>query len=98
MLTAYDQSAANQTPMAFTSETNAASNAATVQQSASVAEKIRLARTLSVEWLGQTAASLCWIASVFSYGISATGDWLQLLAASAWLLANIASLATAEPD
>ncbi|MEM6979280.1 MAG: hypothetical protein AAF539_06385 [Planctomycetota bacterium] len=51
----------------------------------------RLAKILSVEWLGQTIASVCWIASVFSYGISSTGDWLQLMAASAWLLANIAS-------
>jgi hypothetical protein len=49
-------------------------------------------KALTVEWLGQTAASLFWIASVFTYGISSIGDWLQLLAASAWLVANIASL------
>lgn len=47
-------------------------------------------RVLRVEWLGQTAASVCWIVSVFAYGISSSGDCLQLLAASAWLLANIA--------
>ncbi len=47
-------------------------------------------RVLRVEWLGQTAASLCWIASVFAYGISSSGDGLQLCAASAWLIANIA--------
>ena len=41
----------------------------------------RFAKMLSFEWLGQTLASLCWIISVFSYGISSTGDWLQLLAA-----------------
>ncbi|MEM1022120.1 MAG: hypothetical protein AAGD10_20385 [Myxococcota bacterium] len=54
----------------------------------------RLAKALRVEWLGQTVASLCWIASVFSYGISSQGDWLQLSAASAWLLANLAAIAS----
>lgn len=58
----------------------------------------RLQRALRVEWLGQTVASLCWIASVFTYGISSSGDWLQLAAASAWLIANIATLATPESD
>ena len=58
----------------------------------------RVERALRVEWLGQTAASLCWIASVFAYGISSTGDWLQLCAASAWLIANTAAIATAEDD
>ena len=48
-------------------------------------------KILSVEWLGQTLASLCWIGSVFVYGITSSGDWLQLCAASCWLLANIAS-------
>ena len=46
----------------------------------------------SLEWLGQTVASLCWIISVFSYGINSTGDWLQLLAASSWMLSNISSI------
>ncbi len=58
----------------------------------------RLARALRLEWLGQTAASLFWIVSVFVYGISSTGDWLQLFAASSWLLANIATLASADAD
>ena len=56
----------------------------------------RLAKALRLDWLGQTAASVCWIASVFTYGISSGGDWLQLLAASAWLLANLATLVTDE--
>ncbi len=56
----------------------------------------RLARALSVEWMGQTAASLFWIVSVFTYGISSTGDWLQLAAASSWFVANLASLASTE--
>ena len=50
------------------------------------------ARLLKVEWLGQTFASLCWIASVFVYGLSAPGDWLQLLAASGWFVANLAAV------
>ena len=54
--------------------------------------QIRFAKMLSFEWLGQTLASLCWIISVFSYGISSTGDWLQLMAASSWMLSNIASV------
>lgn len=48
------------------------------------------ARVLRIEWLGQTIASLCWIVSVFAYGISSTGDVLQLCAASSWLVANLA--------
>ena len=44
------------------------------------------------ERLGQTLASLCWIASMLAYGISSPGDWLQLSAASAWFLANIAAI------
>ena len=55
-------------------------------------ENTLLKRALRIEWLGQTMASLFWIVSVFTYGITATGDWLQLLAASAWFIANIAAL------
>jgi len=47
-------------------------------------------RCLRIAWLGQTAASLCWIASVIAYGVTSAGDYFQLFAASAWLLANIA--------
>ena len=66
---------------------------------ASVApRRSRIERALRVEWLGQTAASVCWIASVLTYGISSNGDWLQLFAASAWLLANIATIVTTKPD
>ena len=57
-----------------------------------------LRRAMRIEWAGQTAASLCWIASVFAYGISSRGDWLQLCAASAWLLANTVALAKAKGD
>lgn len=56
----------------------------------------RLERALRIEWLGQTVASLCWIASVFAYGISSGGDWLQLGAASAWLVSNAAAITTTE--
>ncbi len=58
----------------------------------------RLERVLRIEWLGQTAASICWIGSVLAYGISSSGDWLQLFAASSWLLANIAAAVTAGAD
>lgn len=61
-------------------------------------ERSRLARALRMEWLGQTAASVCWIISVLTYGISSSGDWLQLSAASAWLVANIAAIVTVEAD
>ncbi|MDE2662083.1 MAG: hypothetical protein OXI39_03630 [Gemmatimonadota bacterium] len=57
-----------------------------------------LRRAMRIEWAGQTAASLCWIASVFAYGITSRGDWLQLCAASAWLLANTAALVMAKGD
>ena len=60
----------------------------------SVSNPSFISRILRIEWLGQTLASLCWIASVFAYGISSAGDFLQLLAASSWLIANIASLIT----
>lgn len=52
----------------------------------------RLEKILTIEWLGQTTASICWITSVFTYGISSNGDWLQLLAASSWFLANISTV------
>lgn len=58
----------------------------------------RLNRMLRVEWLGQTIASVCWIGSVLAYGISSFGDWLQLAAASAWLMANIAVVLTTNDD
>ena len=37
---------------------------------ASVRQKSLLAKMMRIEWLGQTVASICWIASVFTYGIS----------------------------
>ena len=65
---------------------------------ASGAGRSRLGRVQSIEWLGQTTASVCWIGSMLTYGIRSGGDWLQLLAASAWLLANIVAIATADTD
>ena len=58
----------------------------------------RLARVLRIEWIGQTVASICWIGSVMAYGVSSSGDWLQLLAASSWLLANVAAAVTIKAD
>ena len=57
-----------------------------------------LSRVLRIEWLGQTAASLCWIISVFVYGLSSAGDYLQLCAASCWLIANLAVLMTPQDN
>jgi len=53
-------------------------------------------KVLSVEWLGQTLASLCWICSVLVYGLNSTGDWLQLGAASAWFLASVGAVMSIE--
>ena len=58
----------------------------------------RLERVLRIEWLGQTAASVFWIGSVLAYGISSSGDWLQLFASSSWLLANVAEAVTIKAD
>ena len=52
-------------------------------------------RMLRLEWLGQTVANLCWIVSVFLYGIGEAADVLQLVAASSWLVANIAGVCSA---
>ena len=40
-------------------------------------------------WLLQLIASTSWIVSIFIYGSFATGDFFQLIAASAWTVANI---------
>lgn len=59
---------------------------------------LNLEKMMTFEWLGQTLASFCWIVSVFVYGYAngdtlemSTGDWLQLAAASCWMISNIAS-------
>ena len=52
----------------------------------------RMSKMMSIEWLGQTIASGSWIISVFVYGLSSTGDYLQLVAASSWMLSNIAAV------
>ena len=40
----------------------------------------------------QLFASISWIASLFVYGSFGLGDYLQLIAASAWTLSNLFSL------
>ena len=47
---------------------------------------------LRPSWLGQMIASVCWIVSVFAYGVSSVGDAMQLVAALAWMIANLAAL------
>ena len=45
-----------------------------------------------LDWLGQMTASILWAASVFAYGVNSTGDMLQLSAALAWMVANLAAI------
>lgn len=52
----------------------------------------RVAKLRSIEWLGQIFASSCWMTSMAFYGLDSLGDWLQLCAATAWTVANVASL------
>ena len=60
--------------------------------------RVSFKKVLSVEWLGQTVASVCWICSVLVYRIQSPGDWLQLCAASAWLLAKLAAVIKPKMD
>ena len=68
----------------------------------SAAPSPRISKMLSFEWLGQTLASMCWIISVFVYesdvNLWSNGDWLQLAAASSWMLSNIASVVNVKVD
>ncbi len=59
-------------------------------------DQTRMRKMMSVGWMGQTVASLCWIVSVFAYGITTTGDLLQLCAASSWMISNIAGIVSLE--
>lgn len=95
MLTGQNETTVSQTPVLSGSRT-IATNDSCEETTVSGRGQRRLARALRIEWLGQMAASLCWIASVLTYGITSAGDWLQLCAASAWLVANIASIASDE--
>ena len=47
--------------------------------------------SFSILWLCQLVASTSWMASVFVYGSFALGDYLQLIAASAWTISNLIS-------
>ena len=62
----------------------------------------RISKMMSFEWLGQTLASMCWIVSVFVYetdvNLWSNGDWLQLAAASSWMVSNIASVVNLKVD
>ena len=46
---------------------------------------------VSTLWLCQLIASTSWVASVFVYGSFAPGDYLQLLAGTAWTISNLIS-------
>ena len=66
----------------------------TINQNVSNTESrnTRINKMMSLEWLGQTVASGAWSVSVFVYGLASTGDYLQLVAASSWMLSNIATI------
>ncbi|MAA53247.1 MAG: hypothetical protein CMJ41_09590 [Phycisphaerae bacterium] len=64
-----------------------------LNQDKDTARRSLVGRMLRIEWLGQTVASVCWIISVFAYGLESTGDYLQLTSASAWFIANASTLA-----
>ena len=98
MLTERDESTVLQTAVSSSAGSTITDSEAGGKVAMPIRGRSRLARALRVEWLGQTAASLCWISSVLTAGISSRADWLQLLAACSWLLANIASVASAEDD
>ncbi len=49
-------------------------------------------KKISMQWACQLIASLSWMVSVFVYGSFEPGDYLQLLAASAWTVANFLEL------
>jgi len=57
----------------------------------------RWLQVFHLDWLGQMIASMLWAASVFAYGVNSTGDLLQLGAALAWMVANIAALLSSQP-
>lgn len=62
-------------------------------ETAKLPERESLFKTAcKISWAGQMVASCCWIASVFLYGMSSTADVMQLLAATAWTIANLAAL------
>ncbi|GEM_PF-428063 len=100
MLTANETSTAERTPAVATRERHVTSVASepTSRESVTAATPSWVEKVLRIEWLGQTVASICWIVSVFTYGISSTGDWLQLAAASSWLVANLAAVVTIKAD
>lgn len=97
MLVSEDGGTATRARPAPSGEANATTEVARKRFDAEKTQRL-LGRGLPIEWSAQMIASICWIASVVAYGLSSTGDWLQLCAASAWLLANIASLKTSETE
>ena len=92
MLTGHEEQTAESRPAISPNRNNRPSRASQ-SATATVAAEGAWARMLRIEWLGQTAASLCWLASVLAYGVGSYGDGLQLAAASAWFVANVASIA-----
>jgi len=57
-----------------------------------IIENMKNNNEINLSTLLQLIASISWIASVFVYGSFGLGDYLQLIAATAWTLSNIFSL------
>ena len=95
MLTDENQESVEHAPVAAPAT---ASGATAGRGTASIGADTKRRRPLflRVEWLGQMAASLLWIASCMVVGVESAGDWLQVGAASAWMIANLAALVSSE--
>jgi len=54
-----------------------------------ISKNMNFKNNFNMIWLLQLIASTSWIVSIFLYGSFAAGDFFQLIAASAWTVANI---------
>lgn len=51
--------------------------------------RLPLLREVWIDWIGQMCAALFWLVSVLAHGRYDAHDVLQLLAAAAWVVANL---------
>ena len=54
-----------------------------------IRKNMSIKNNFNIIWLLQLIASTSWIVSIFIYGSFTAGDFFQLIAASAWTVANI---------
>lgn len=97
MLTTNDEAVAVKDLPARSSSTNKTSNRLRLSVEPSTGRS-RQATFLTIEWLGQTVASVFWLISMLVYGISSSGDWLQLPADSAGCWQTSYPLGNARPS